>query len=1244
MSLLSHWISRKFSFSGQNSRRARREGSSRRRWAVEQLESRRLLAITVSGTTNLVFTGDGMNGPDALQIQISQQQAGGLQVNYTGTWATGNISGSSTGVTSIAFNDTGAGNSIEIDDLTGSVNAQTIITVDEANAADQVKFDDGIDPALATTFKNVQIVHVFDNSPVPPATVGGGDVIAVKSTIAAVTDTTVGSTSGAGGDFIDVSSDAPTLPPTTGNNGNLSGIKGPLSINTGANFNLIVLSDITGTTAKTVTMTGTSITGFAPAPINYSQSGAGSAEFALVGSNAKATTFTVSGTIGPGNPVFGPSLTDFFGGTAGGNTFNIQGASSDFLRIATRNGDGNTINISSDAPTNTGNLAGITSSIIAFVGSGKGNALNVSNASGTLTPPATADNVTLANGTDPAFGQAVNRITGFTPPEIDYNVAAKGALDVTVQGANGHPTNFTVASTLGTGTTLTLKGGSGGTNTFNLQNSTADTLTVFSGDGNKNTVTLNSAAPALTGDLTGITSNVLVNFGKGNGNTLNVSNKGSTALPASLLLTNVVIGGVTYNQITDLTPRPTPVIPTISYSVAAGGKLAVNVYGSDAERGTMTVASTLGAGTTLTLFGGGFGQNEFDLQSLSADSVTVNTGNGNGNIVNISSDAPTNTGNLTGILSAVTVNGGTLSNTLVVGNIGGTGAAADTVTVDSTQVSGLTAKPIGFTEAAGGTLAVDVYGADAHSTTFNVSSTLGAGVLKSGNSLLLVGGAAGGNAFNIGSTAAANNGQLNKVGAAVTVNGGSGPNNVLEIDDHGSFAAYNYVVTSNSVSSDPTTPRAFAGVTFSNVVTMRLDGTEQANMFGVNPSPTTVYTINAYGPPPPGSKGDTLSLDFSGVLNPVLTKMAVPPGSNSYNGSWTSSNRAAVNFTSIESLPVSIVAYSVDASVSGQPFVKVLYANSDQTVYDSSLLPHGFLAYEPSYHGGVRVAVGYFDNSGQQEIAVAPGPGHAPIIKVFSFDAIAHATSPSSVKPLYQFQAYASSVNGGLNIAAGNIEGLSNNGTEIDDIVTVPSRGVSDVRVFNNIASHPATLSPAPLIPAFRDFTVWSPSFIGGSSVAAADLKGTGRAAVIVGSGSGMAPMIEAFDVTVAAKAYLPFRVITPFTPSFRGGVNVSAIGAGSGVATPLIVASQGNSGAPTVSVYNGATGALSTFVVPYTGSGSNAPVRTVAKVIGGQLFIYTAQQLHGQSDMIRKYDPTTGAIVDYIFENDPNFQGIFIG
>ena len=291
-----------------------------------------MLAITVTGTNNLVFTGDGVGGPDSLQIQISQQTTGGTMVAYTGT---GGLTGSATNVTGIAFNATGMGNAIEIDDITGSVSAQGTFTVDEANAADQIDYNDGFDPAIATTLKNVQIVHVFDNSsPIAPETAAGGDVFAVKSTLATITDTTVGSTSGFGGNFIDVSSDAPVFGRFTSDNGNLAGIKGALTIDTGANLNpnfgvfpnLVVISDVTGTTAKTVAMTGTSITGFAPATINYAESMAGTMRMVLVGSSTQATTFNVSGTCGPGNANVFPSLVQFFGGDGAGNTFNIQGA------------------------------------------------------------------------------------------------------------------------------------------------------------------------------------------------------------------------------------------------------------------------------------------------------------------------------------------------------------------------------------------------------------------------------------------------------------------------------------------------------------------------------------------------------------------------------------------------------------------------------------------------------------------------------------------------------------------------------------------------------------------------------------------------------------------------------------------------------------------------------------------------------------------------------------------------------
>ena len=48
--------------------------------------------------------------------------------------------------------------------------------------------------------------------------------------------------------------------------------------------------------------------------------------------------------------------------------------------------------------------------------------------------------------------------------------------------------------------------------------------------------------------------------------------------------------------------------------------------------------------------------------------------------------------------------------------------------------------------------------------------------------------------------------------------------------------------------------------------------------------------------------------------------------------------------------------------------------------------------------------------------------------------------------------------------------------------------------------------SPATPVTLFRDFTVWSKTFIGGLTVAVADLNLDGRGDVVVGSGPGMQP------------------------------------------------------------------------------------------------------------------------------------------
>ena len=668
-------------------------------------------------------------------------------------------------------------------------------------------------------------------------------------------------------------------------------------------------------------------------------------------------TYTISGTLEFSNVVGHPTWINTMtieGGASGLNEFDILNPAAgnspvavNVLAIDTGNGDFNTVNIASDAPANTGDMTGITSAIVINGGTGVSNTVNMVDMTDPNGVKATAVDVTGAGGLNQLQnGIVYTQVTGFVPTSISLSQALGGQLSANVFGSSIQPLDF------------------------NLQSDSISAMTVTTGDVDQNHIVLGSTAPLFTGNVDNILSSVTANFGAGILNTFVISDQ-SGKVPYGVLLENDATG--TYNQVTGYTS------PLIQYTAAAGGHLDVLMFAANAVPTTFTVGSTLGTGTTLELDGGTTGSDTFNVQGAAADTVTVNTGNGKNNAVNISSDAPTNTGDLSQIspTTQLAVNAGSGTDTVAVSDV--SGDAAPTINLTSTQIvfddSTMTPiiLPILYTKVPGGGLGVSLFGPDAGSATFNVPNTL----ISASNTVSLVGGLAGNNQFNIGSDHASNNGQLNKVGSAITINGGAGPNNNLEIDDHGSSGAFNYIVGANSVTNDvKTTVRPFLGVNYTNVETMTLDATEQANQFVVNPSPTAVYDINGYGPtgtaakPVLPGKGDILSVDFSGVTGPELTKTANPPGSNSFDGSWTFTNRAEIDFQNIEQFPIALVAYSADASVSGQPLVKVYYANSDQLVNPN--LPQGFLAYEPSYHGGVRIAIGYFDNSGQEEIAVRP--------------------------------------------------------------------------------------------------------------------------------------------------------------------------------------------------------------------------------------------------------------------------------
>ncbi len=1097
-----------------------------------------------------------------------------------------------------------------------------------------------------------QPLTIFDNSgPVLGGSPTGGDRFAIGATDA-LTATTLGggvpvpvypghflppTASGFMGDEYDITSDALPLGHDGPDfNGDLNSILGPLTILQRAGQGTIILNDkanktiaapknvlISSALDKTdptgLQVIGT-IKGFAgpagsvpiifenivPADPYNPPALISTISVTLVGADAAPTTlpppgspyatYTITGTLEfakiAGQPTWANNLT-IDGGASGFNEFDVQASTANVVALSTGDGSGNVVNLASDAPKNAADMTKIKSSVVVN-GGAAACTVNLIDLTDPNPVTATAAVVTGSGASDQLQnGVVYTQITGFTPATISLSQAAGGQLSANVFGSQTQPLNF------------------------NLQSDSVSALALTTGDADGNHVVLSSTALLATGNVDGIISAVTINFGMGKLNTLDISDAtGATAVGARL--ENDATG--TYNQITGFTS------PLIQYSLKAGGHLDVSLFGSNTVPATFTVASTLGATTTLALTGGTNGGDTFNIQTASASTLTINTGDGDGNAVNI-----TKAGDLTGIASAVSVHSGAQRNSLAVTNSAGSSGAA--VTLTNGQIAGWTSNPVVYDEVTGGSLAISLVGPKAAGTAANPNSFLVTSTLPAGNSVALTGGLGGFNAFNVGSTATANSGLLNLIGAAISVNGGAGPNNNLEIDDHGSSGAFNYSVTGSKVTTAlGAASRPFGGVTYSNVRTLQLDATDQRNVINVAPSATTTYAINGWGPTATGlpggnvaiGAGDVLTIDFTGTLGAHFSQTAVPAGGDSFNGGWTFSNRMAVTFNSIEDFPVPIVAYGADASASGKPMVKVLRLGSSDVISTFNAFPN-----EPTFHGGVRVATGYFDSSGHQEIAVVPGAGHVPIVKVF--DRLGNL--------LYSFNpGYASNFRGGFNIAVGNIEGIQAANSEIDDIVTVPSSGVSDIRVFDKISTAPTL---------YREFTAWGTRFIGGSSLAVGDLNLDGRGDVIVGSGPGMAPTIDAFDVTANAKVYVPFRVLTPFGSGFRGGVNVSTISAGSGIASPLVVASQGISATPTVQIFNGLTGATVNSSTPFSRNGSSAPVRTVVRLVNGHLVVFAAQQTKGNSTAIRQFDlsnPSAG-YVDYILETDPNFlSGVYLG
>lgn len=418
----------------------------------------------------------------------------------------------------------------------------------------------------------------------------------------------------------------------------------------------------------------------------------------------------------------------------------------------------------------------------------------------------------------------------------------------------------------------------------------------------------------------------------------------------------------------------------------------------------------------------------------------------------------------------------------------------------------------------------------------------------------------------------------------------------------------------------------FVGSQFNDVFAFFLNGSNVALIPGTN-IPVTINNVNA------GANSQFFVNNTTGVvatsMNGLTTVLfaiggVVPNQVNTIRMAIADASDAAFDsnvFIKAGSFGAATQFIAAAPDAGGGPEVKVFNPQTKQPVFD-------FFAYTPDFLGGVRVALGDVNGDGVPDIVTGPGPGGGPHIKVFD---------GTNLNLLYSFYAFNGNFNGGVYVAAGDINGDNH----ADIIVGADAGGGPRVQVFSGKDGS-----------LMRNFFAYDKFFLGGVRVAAADLNGDGIDDIITGAGPGGGPHVKAFDGRTGAQTLSFFA----YDPGFMGGVyvapgNFNQFGALFNIGTSDIITGPGVGGGPNVRVFDGRTAALqlSFMAAPsFLFFGDEADTQNGLRVAaadlnGGIREILTAYAAP-HAPTITAFDQQTTEKVDEFFAFDPNFSGgIFI-
>jgi hypothetical protein len=196
----------------------------------------------------------------------------------------------------------------------------------------------------------------------------------------------------------------------------------------------------------------------------------------------------------------------------------------------------------------------------------------------------------------------------------------------------------------------------------------------------------------------------------------------------------------------------------------------------------------------------------------------------------------------------------------------------------------------------------------------------------------------------------------------------------------------------------------------------------------------------------------------------------------------------------------------------------------------ANFLGEGFL-FTNEFSGGVNLRMADVTGDRRDDIIAAPGIGGPPLVRIVE----------GNGRFLSEFFAFDPAFRGGVNVAAGDIDGDG-----VAEIFTGAASGPGEVRAWR-------TMNRGMTWGEFGRGTLFNAP-TSGVFVTVGDVNGDGRADLVAGAGPGGPPRVVGVDVAGGVSFFADFL---PFESSFSGGVRV-AVGDVNGDGSVEIITASG--------------------------------------------------------------------------------------